>query len=210
MSKWENFYKLNLSVEDYVINLYNHRILFNEIVIENPVKLLEVGIGSGSMSFFMDHLGYNITGVDYNSEIIRKAADLNEKYNGRAKFIKCNAFNLKKMGENDFDVVYSQGFFEHFSDEEIKKLISEQLKVGKTVIFSVPSNFYPFKDFGDERLLTLNEWNHILKDFNVKFVKYYENHFLGVKNTIKNFLKYPKRPLFIKPLFILVKIEKNI
>jgi hypothetical protein len=129
--------------------------------------------------------------------------------NGRAKFVYCDAFKLsEKFMKNEFDVVYSQGFFEHFSDKKINTLIKEQLIIGKTVIFSVPSNFYPKKDFGNERLLSINEWKEILKDFKVDFIMYYGTLFLGFKYLLKNLLKYPKPPL-LKPCHLLIKITRK-
>jgi hypothetical protein len=128
--------------------------------------------------------------------------------NGRAKFVYCDVFRLsEKFMKDEFDVVFSQGFFEHFDDNEINTLLKEELEVGKVVIFSVPSNFYPRKDFGDERLLSSGDWRKILKDFHINFVRYYGPQILDIKNLIKNLLKSPKPP-FLKPLHLLIKVKK--
>lgn len=207
-NKWSKFYQRKFSLRDYLSDLSLHSPLLEEILKENPKKILEVGIGTGSMSIFLSYLGYNVIGIDNDEEILERARELNEKMNGRAKFVYCDAFKLsEKFMKDEFDVVFSQGFFEHFNNKEIATLLKEQLKVGRVSIFSVPSNFYPRKDFGNERLLSSDDWKKILKEFNIMFIKYYGPQILGIKDLIKNFLKSPERP-FLKPLHLLIKVRK--
>jgi len=195
-SEWRRFYERSFSLKDYLTNLSSHAPLFEEIIREKPKKILEVGIGTGSMSIFLSHLGYDVVGIDNAERILLKAVQLNKKLNGNAKFCLCDAFKLSdKFAKDEFDVVFSQGFLEHFNDDEIKNLISEQLKVGNVILFSVPSNFYPIKDFGNERLLSADEWSKILECFTVKFIKYYGLTYWGVKLLVKGLLKSPKRPI---------------
>lgn len=47
---------------------------------------------------------------------------------------------------------------EHFSDDAFAKLLREQLRVCRSVVFSVPSDHYPRQDVGDERLMSPGEW----------------------------------------------------
>ena len=205
---WGNFYGTSYEIDNYLENLYNHRVMFKEILKDGPEKILEVGIGSGSMSIFLSHLGFDVVGVDNDKVVLEKSRKLNKEYNGTAEFNYADAFKLNDYFErNDFDVVFSQGFFEHFSDVQIKNLISEQLHIAKTVIFSVPSNFYPKKDLGNERLLSVKEWENILANFNVSFVKYYEERFISHRDVFKTTLRSLKRPIVWKPFFILAKIK---
>jgi len=194
------------NVKDYFADLNAHRNLFEEIINLDPKKILEVGTGSGSMSIFLSHIGYDVTAIDNNKKILENAKKLSEKLNGKVSFVYCNAFKLSEtFNRNEFDVVFSQGFFEHFNDDEIRKLLQEQLKVGKIIIYSVPSNYYHQKDFGNERLLSPKQWNKILKGFNVEFIKRY-----GLGNKVKwiiiGLLKHPYPPI-LKPYHILIKLR---
>jgi len=187
-----------------------HIPLFKEIIKMHPRNILEVGIGKGWMSIILGLLGLKVTGIDNSDYLIYSANRRIQKIhlNRHISFILGDAFKLSdifsKREEAKFDCCFSQGFFEHFSDEQIKALISEQLKIAKVVIFSVPSNFYPRKDFGDERLLSLEEWGKILKDFKVSLIKYYgrlHSFYFGFKDIVF------KQKFNFKPLHILIKIE---
>jgi SAM-dependent methyltransferase len=210
---WANFYNKELNLTDYVGNIYQHLPLFEEIIGENPAKILEVGIGNGSMSIFLSQLGYEATGIDNDIKIVEKAIIYNQHYNGHVKFIYHDAFTLERLGDA-FDVVFSQGFFEHFSNEEIRSLIKKQLEVGEKVLFNVPSNFYPGLDLGNERLLSRGEWYQILEGLNVTSIEYYGNYHIPIKYLIKNIFKFPQGysitplTLFKRPYHLLIRIER--
>jgi predicted SAM-dependent methyltransferase len=56
-----------------------------------------------------------------------------------------------------FDVVFSQGLLEHFSNDEARQILREVSACSKAIIISVPSLNYPQHDLGDERLLVPEE-----------------------------------------------------
>lgn len=62
-----------------------------------------------------------------------------------------------------WDIAYSHGLLEHFSDRDIRFIIAYQKAVSKKVIHYVPSHLYKTPSFGDERLMTENDWNRIAK-----------------------------------------------
>jgi len=202
---WNEFYKRELTLEGFLRDLSTHGRLFDEIISENPESILEVGTGSGKMSIFLSLMGYSVTGIDNNPELIKRAKVNCKKFNGKASFRLVDAFSLSEtFNSHSFDLVFSQGFFEHFSNEEISKLIEQQLTVGNVVVFSVPSKYH-FKGFGNERLLTLYQWREILEKYNVERIYYYGEE-LGIIRFFKNLVRYPQPP-FKKPQHILIKIK---
>lgn len=173
--KWESFYTQEVTPEFLFENICVHRIFFKEILKGKPRRVLEVGIGTGTMSLFLSMLGIECVGIDNNDEIVKRAMRASKALGRHIIFQKANAAALP-FEDRSFDIVFSQGFFEHFSDTMIIKLLSEQLRVGSDVILSVPNNFYPQKDVGDERLLSKEYWDHMLMgNFNlVHSENYYE------------------------------------
>ncbi len=169
--RWQEVYAKPITLPEFIDHIYSHRIFLNAIFTEGVKRLLEIGTGSGSMSIFLSHLGFQITSIDNNDEVIKIAQQNNEILRGNLKIIKADAFNLP-FSENSFDLVFHQGFFEHFSNEEIHNLLTEQLRVAPIVVFSVPTCYYLSKSLG-ERLLTKREWENILTDFKVVESAYY-------------------------------------
>lgn len=205
MSKWSEFYAGEYTSLRYLDNITKHMVLIKEILRLKPKRTLEVGTGTGSMAIFINHLGLEVTSIDKEEEILNRANVLASKLKQKVNFVLCDAFELsKRFKPKEFDVVFSQGLFEHFDNEQIIKLLDEQLKVGKVVIFSVPSKYRYQRDLGNERLLNINQWKRILKDFKLEYIGYYGNP--GIMILIKNFLKEPFPP-YKKFNHILIKIR---
>jgi protein-L-isoaspartate O-methyltransferase len=128
--KWCEVFRRELTLTQYLTNISIHAILFEEIAGENPTKILEVGTGSGSMSIFLSHLGYDVTAIDNNEKVLHSASKLSDKLRGNVKLRLCDALELsRRFDQDDFDIVFSQGFFEHgssFSDRILTLLDSGQ------------------------------------------------------------------------------------
>lgn len=56
------------------------------------------------------------------------------------------------------DVTFAHGVLEHFSDTVIRRMVARQRRVSRWVIHYVPSAKYAAPSFGDERLLTAEQW----------------------------------------------------
>jgi SAM-dependent methyltransferase len=185
IAPWVKFYDKEITEEDLSGNVDHHE-YFISLVKEYALKaaegkipkLLEVGLGTATMSIYLSRYSYEVVGIDNDPTMIYKAIDTNKKLGGYAKFILMNAFDLDMLKEKYFDVVFSQGTLEHFDNKEVVKLISKQLKVGKYVVFSVPSVDYPHRELGNERKMTVEDWELILKDagFNILKMTYYQNN----------------------------------
>jgi len=178
--KWEQFYQQrDRDIADLLSNITAHKEFIKTITDNAPIEnakeshLLEVGTGTGDMCIFMSWLGYKVTSIDNNEGVLQNVKSRSlMRTASTLKLLNQDAFNLS-FSDKLFDVAFSQGFFEHFSNEDIVQLVKEQARVAKKVIFSVPSFQYPQKDFGNERLMRLDEWLTILKDFRISKSFYY-------------------------------------
>jgi len=137
-----------------------------------------------------------VIGIDNNTKLIEKARKNNSKFRGRAHFLIRDAFKLDFPAKT-FDICFSQGFLEHFTNEEIYLLIEKQLHIAKVIVASLPSIFYATKDRGDERLMPIEEWRQILKEFDTRMFYY------GLSP------REPKRIISMKNLIDINKIVAN-
>ncbi len=173
---WQQYYKQRrVSLERFINNIWDHKPFLVEITStcrKNKKEILEVGSGSGALSIFLSHLGYKIISIDRDEGVLNIAEQNSAYLNGKVTFQIADAYNLPFNSDN-FDLCFSQGFFEHFDDEDISKLLKEQLRVARATVFSVPTFWYPARDFGDERLMKKEEWLEILSQFNVDKAVYY-------------------------------------
>lgn len=179
---WGEYYSEDISENDLGgnINYHKHFISLIEEYAQKASngcvpKLLEVGLGTATMSIYFSRQKYDVLGIDNDINVIYNAINTNERLGGYAKFIVMDANNLDLMKNSYYNVAFSQGTLEHFGNESIICMLSKQLEVAKYVVFSVPSINYPKREFGNERKMTIEDWEIILKagGFNIVRLEYY-------------------------------------
>lgn len=181
---WGDFYNKEIAEEDLMINISHHQ-EFMALVKEFALKaagqrvprLLEVGLGTATMSIYLSRYPYEVVGIDNDPYVVHQAMQTNKKLGGYAKFVLIDAFDLDLFKDGFFDVAFSQGTMEHFNDQDISELLARQLKVAKFVVFSVPSVNWDSRDFGNERRMTIEDWDKILQNAGLEVIKitYYQN-----------------------------------
>lgn len=196
MTGWSDYYGGQVTPDLYIRNLYGQREFLQTIVETGAKKILEVGAGTGTMSIFLSQLGGAVTTLDNDPKIIEQARLVSGQFGGHNDIIMGDAFHLS-FPNDSFDLVFHQGLLEHFSDERIHELITEQLRVAPVVLLSVPNNFYPRKDFGDERLMGKKQWEQVLAPFKVSLSCNYSLKIL------------PKWYLLRVPIQYMAKLERR-
>lgn len=161
---WGEFYRESDCMNEIDRYLEIHRDFFSSILSEKPKKILEAGCGSAIFSIYLSQLGFQCAALDNDKEIIKIAERNNRDLKGKVQFIPGDIKQLP-FQDHSFDLSFSQGVLEHFSNEDIEQILDEQLRVAKTVLFSVPHFFYHAKDFGNERLLFEWQWKRILRKY---------------------------------------------
>jgi len=149
-------------------------------------KILEAGSGSSSNSIYLANKGYDVTSIDNDSKMLSIAKNLSKAFNNKPIFIKKDITQF----EGKYSVVFSHGVLEHFDDEEIVKLINNELLIGKYVVISIPSDFFIPKQAitGDERFLSSAKWKDLISKSNGKIVEEF-SYFYDPDNFRLKFLK---------------------
>jgi SAM-dependent methyltransferase len=158
-------------------------------------KIIELGCGFGYSSVPLSALGFEVTSVDKDHEVLLAIRENAKKYGKNMKVVESDIFQLKELYKKDsFDACISGGLLEHFNIEEIRKLIEIQLYLAPVVIADIPIHsdkltlMKRYSDY-DKKICTdgvfRNLWdedywvNEVLSDYKVA----YSSVSLSSKNT---------------------------
>jgi 2-polyprenyl-3-methyl-5-hydroxy-6-metoxy-1,4-benzoquinol methylase len=174
MDKWvEYFENTNRNLFDQCLR--NRRLI--ELVIQDTPtngRVLEVGCGTALLSLILADRGFEVTALDISKEVVDYAQKRSCLNKIKLKFVQGDSFNLSSLFEDRFfDTVCHSGVMEHFSDADIVRGLSEQRRVSKKVIFSVPNGRVKSAPnlFGDERFLDQEKWMGLIKKAGFNKVK---------------------------------------
>lgn len=174
--------KYNRFIEEIIVNI--QQISYN---LKTPLILKEEGCGIGTVSLAISQIGerlFNSFGLTDSSDTkkISKVvfSDINipmlelcckntlsistDNYFGKAPLFYAKENICEPKFFESFTVVVTHGVLEHFSDEDITKIMSTYNN--DKVLFQahyVPTCQYAFPSFGDERLLPVDDWIALIK-----------------------------------------------
>ncbi|HUT80244.1 MAG TPA: class I SAM-dependent methyltransferase [Candidatus Bathyarchaeia archaeon] len=147
---WDNSVARNLKNEE----IYKTKELLDGKIVLNSIELEELGDVSGKKllhlqcHFGLDtlswaRLGAIVTGVDFSTEAINLAKSLAKKANLKANFIESNIYDLPKLLDEKYDIVFtSYGVLCWLNDiKEWGRIVSHFLKKGG--VFYI-AEFHPF------------------------------------------------------------------
>lgn len=211
--KWYELYKIDIeefpTPDDYIKYKLKYKSIFIDKVIQyaNNGKVIETGCGTGLMAGFLQKKGLKVTALDLSQKVLDYAEEIAKKSNiiAPCKYKQGDILNLKYK-KNSFDVSYSNGVLEHFSDDEIVETLKQQMNISKYVIFGIPSTYFNMNEkmLGNERGLTLNEWKNLIHKADGKIVEQTSFHYYKLYRRIFEIKKW-----FKPKAFWLFVIEKN-
>lgn len=181
---WGDFYNKDTLTKNNVQDSVNsHKELFWTILGYKPKKVIETGCGTGEMvgwlswkdkliegKKLMEDTIEKVIAVDIEKKVIQIAKQNLEAIDGKVDLVQADAWTYEEKA----DLIFSQGLLEHFSDDELRKLIDHQLTQAPVLIHSVPNSNYGKRDFGNERLLTNDEWYKIFQGYNLHIYNYWD------------------------------------
>jgi ubiquinone/menaquinone biosynthesis C-methylase UbiE len=108
-------------------------------VINGVESICEVAAGSCVSSLYLSKF-YDVTATDFNTYGFAAAQKMSSTGNYRLRFKEENAFSFS-FPNNEFDLVFHNGFLVCFKlNDEINKLISEQVRISKKYLLVVVHN----------------------------------------------------------------------
>lgn len=155
VTKWSDYYA---GQGGSLTNIVLHLPYLLAVLLRRPRSILEIGCGTAAHSLFLKKIasGKRVSLLDSDEHILRAAkAPHPKRIEGVYDVDVRDERAVQEMPF--FDLVMSQGLMEHFDDAEFRHVIENFRGKTTSFVFSVPSNEYPTRDFGDERLRSKSE-----------------------------------------------------
>ena len=174
MSKWSKIYEGQLSRAESLDAFIKKKVSYKRKLIgiikqysKKHKTILEAGCGSGITSIYLNSLGYKVTGIDADPDMIRLAKSIAKKRKCSVRFQRDNIKTLRHTKDH-FDIIFSNGVMEHFTNAEIVAIVNRHLLAADYVVISIPSDYFTKKQqiFGNERFLSAERWQKILSKTN--------------------------------------------
>jgi hypothetical protein len=164
MSKWSNYYagRVGKSYSNFCEKKY---LPFISEILSWGKLFREEGCGIGTISKLLSihHISPEL--MDYDNDILSLArwnTNLEKIYRG----------DIRTHDSKRVDVIFSHGVLEHFSYEDMGRIIQRQKSLATKVIHYVPTSEYKTKSFGDGVLRGTEWWQ---TKFNpIKFIPFNE------------------------------------
>ncbi len=120
---------------------------------------LDMGSGRGELSAVMAKNGKKATLLEWSEKNVDFSKRLFKELGLNADFHRCDMTQPLPFEDGQFDVVYSCGVFEYFTDEQIRQILSEAFRVAKKrVIIMVPNAWsLPYR-FGKWYMEAKKKW----------------------------------------------------
>ena len=161
-------------------------------------KVLEIGVGMGGDSLFLAKKGAKVTVLDFSQEALKKIRASAKKEKVKLEAVLADAKKIPFKKET-FDIVFHQGFLEHFQNP--KPYLLEQkrvLKGGGFLVVDVPQKFttYTLKKHikmwqgrwfaGWETEFSIGELENLLRQCGFRIIKSYGWGYYGKLYKIRH------------------------
>jgi SAM-dependent methyltransferase len=165
-----------------------------------PVRFVEIGGFPGSYSaYFKKFLGYEVTLLDFvvDPEVIQRVEKINEIRAGSIEVIQADFVRAEVTRK--FDVVFSAGFIEHFTDTDLVfRKHCDYLAKGGTLFISLP-NFKGISGWIQKWVDPANYAAHSIESMNVDLMRDLcahhglTPHFVGYDGVPHVWLDHPEK-----------------
>ena len=159
-------------------NIATHQAFYDKVreLIPPPGPILDVGFGDGLACVALTKMGYTVYAAVKPRDF--DAAEATLKREGiTGKLYSCDLSKLddtmrRHLGIPPVQAVVSQAYLQVLPDQEIKQIFRGLLTISKTILFSVPTVYYPTLYREGSRMMRLGEWRDRMIGFAIP-MKYY-------------------------------------
>ncbi len=146
-------YHSNTKLQRKIIkdNNFTYRLLIsviNRYLKKSNNKILDIGCGAGTLSFYLASKGNNVLGIDISSKAVKACIASKKELGLKNVDFKQLDFH-SKLASKKFDVVIFTEVIEHLEDDKkALKAIHNMLETKGIMVLSTPSNTAPLHRLG--------------------------------------------------------------
>jgi len=145
--EWNNFWSANKDRKSSWSKKIAMEIL--EKYVAAGMEVLDAGCGSGFFSTYFIDGGCVVYSLDYSEETLTLTKRMTD--NESFKYFKRDVLNddLSSEFENKFDLIFTDGLFEHFTKQEQGQIMETFIKIKKNkgIVVTIVPNKYTFWTF---------------------------------------------------------------
>ena len=196
---WYEIYIKEIEEKKSISNYINDKIKTKKNLIElikkyaPNKKIIEAGSGTGVLSTYLASIGFDSLAIDIDKDILKLSKYIAQQHKSKNKpKFKLDSILDLNYHKEEFDVSFSNGVLEHFTDKEIITTLKKQMKIAKIVIVGIPTKYFDDKEamYGDERFLEIKYWREIIEKSGGKIIEEKSCHYLTKIKILFNFKKY--------------------
>ncbi len=109
-------------------------------------QVIDIGSGPGHDSLIFAQNGARVTALDYSYKALKLAKELYQRMGLPIRTIRADAGNIP-LDRDIFDIAFSAGVLEHFTDRELEKVIDDMIRVvkpGGSILAFCPNRYNIF------------------------------------------------------------------
>lgn len=151
----------------------------------NPMRILDIGSGAGTLSLLLASQGYEVVGIDVSAEAITKSRQSATHLNLQTKVNFLNYDIFEFISNEKFDLILCLEVIEHLLDEEkFMKKIKKILVNNGLIIFSTPLDSAPLVKLGLAKSFD-DKVGHLRRYNKTKFVTLLTSNNFSVEKVIE-------------------------
>lgn len=215
-NNWNELYlndikRNNGSLEYYNNKVQNRKKLISKILkYKTNGKIVEAGCGTGVLAIKLTTLNCDVIALDIDKRMLNLLEEIRKNItNKKIEMKEADIFNIDNLLKDDnIDIIYSVGVFEHYDDNEIIELLQKELKISNYVFLAIPTKYFNDNEklYGNERFLSYKQWRKLIKEANGIIIEEFSCHnerLIKRLTNIKKIFRIPPIRVFV------IKGEKN-
>jgi cyclopropane fatty-acyl-phospholipid synthase-like methyltransferase len=194
VTDWNRYHKRTRISQRFLWTIWRaYADLLRGIHFQEPIKIIELGCGTGYNSLQMTQLFQvaKVTLVDFNSSVLNDARRRLSCLNCEKEFLLRDLFNLD-LNEK-YHIVHSQGLLEHYTPDEQRRLIClhrDLLTSNGITVILVPTPNLPYRlwrgfleklnlwIYPDETAISKEEFKTVLESSGLQILKMKRCHLI--------------------------------